>query len=343
MNSADLTRELRATRPVARDALRERVRAIAATQPQRRRSPFARLSPRRLVLVAVPAAAVIVAAVAGVTALVDSEQGQRLADTPLASESATVAQDALAPVEKAAAGGAAATKTAPAPAQDRAQRYAAQLTIAVKDNDALSKATQSALATARRLGGYVVSVQYATAETGAASMTLRVPTPRVQDALVSLSGLGTIEAQQVQIDDLQGQVDELGKREAALRERIARLSARIAAPGTDAETKATLVARRDAARSELAQVRAQSTQVTGEARFATIQLQLQTEQGSAVPPAPSRFDGALDQAVHVLVWEGVAVLYALVVAGPIALVALLAWLARRLVRRREDERLLQAH
>jgi len=43
------------------------------------------------------------------------------------------------------------------------------------------------------------------------------------------------------------------------------------------------------------------------------------------------------------VWEGVAVLYALVVAGPIALVALLAWLARRLVRRREDERLLQAH
>jgi DNA uptake protein ComE-like DNA-binding protein len=344
MNSADLTRELRATRPVAGDALRERVRAIAAAQPKRRPSPFASLSPRRLVLVAVPAAAVIVAAVAGVTALVDSEQGQRLADTPLASDSATVAQDsALPPVEKAAAGGAAATTTAPAPTQDRAQRYSAQLTIAVKDNDALSKATQSALATARQLGGYVVSVQYATAETGAASMTLRVPTARVQDALVSLSGLGTIEAQQVQIDDLQGQVNELSKREAALRERIARLSARIAAPGLDAETKAMLVARRDAARSELAQVRAQSTQVTGEARFATIQLQLQTEQGSAVPPAPSRFDGALDQAVHVLVWEGVAVLYALVVAGPVALIALLAWLARRLVRRREDERLLQAH
>jgi DNA uptake protein ComE-like DNA-binding protein len=344
MNSADLTTELRAARPVAGDALRERVRAIAATQPNRRPSPFARFSPRRLVLVAVPAVAVIVAAVAGVTALVDSEPGHRLADTPLASESATVAQDsALAPVEKAAAGGAAGTTTAPAPTQDRAQRYSAQLTIAVKDNDALSTATQSALTTARRLGGYVVSVQYATAETGAASMTLRVPTAHVQDALVSLSGLGTIEAQQVQIDDLQGQVDELGKREAALRERIARLSARIAAPGIDAETKATLVARRDAARSELAQVRAQSTQVTGEARFATIQLQLQTEQGSAVPPVPSRFDGALDQAVHVLEWEGVAVLYALVVAGPVALVALLAWLAHRLVRRRENERLLRAH
>jgi len=344
MNSADLTRELRAARPVAGDALRERVRAVAATQPKRRPSPFARFSPRRLALVVVPAAAVIVAAVAGVSALVGSEQPQRLADTPLATESATVAQDAagsaLAPSAKA---GAATSETAPSPTQDRAQRYSAQLTISVKDNDALSEATQSALTTARRLGGYVVSVQYATAETGAASMTLRVPTARVQDALVSLSGLGTIVTQQVQIDDLQGQVDELGKREAALRERIARLSARIAAPGLDAETKATLVARRDAARSELAQVRAQSTRVTGEARFATIQLQLQTEQGSAVPPAPSRFDRALDEAVRILAWEATAVLYALVIAGPIALVALVARLARRLVRHREDERLLGVH
>lgn len=344
MSSADLTRELRAARPVAGDALRERVRAVAATQPKRRPSPFARFSPRRLALVVVPAAAVIVAAVAGVSALVGSEQPQRLADTPLATESATVAQDAagsaLAPSAKA---GAATSETAPSPTQDRAQRYSAQLTISVKDNDALSEATQSALTTARRLGGYVVSVQYATAETGAASMTLRVPTARVQDALVSLSGLGTIVTQQVQIDDLQGQVDELGKREAALRERIARLSARIAAPGLDAETKATLVARRDAARSELAQVRTQSARVTGEARFATIQLQLQTEQGSAVPPAPSRFDRALDEAVRILAWEATAVLYALVIAGPIALVALVARLARRLVRHREDERLLGVH
>lgn len=339
MNSADLTRELRAARPVAGDALRERVRTIAATQPKRRPSPFARFSPRRLALVAVPAAAVIVAAVAGVASLVGSEQPQRLADTPLATESATVAQDAagsaLAPAAKSGA-----TQAAPGPTQDRAQRYSAQLTIAVKDNDALSKATQSALTTARQLGGYVLSVQYATAETGSASMTLRVPTAHVQDAIVRLSGLGTIVAQQVQIDDLQGQVDELGKHEAALRERIARLSARIAAPGLDAETKATLVARRDAARSELVQVRSQHTQVTGEARFATIQLALQTEEGSAVTPVPSRFDRALDRAGEILAVEATVVLYALVVLGPVALLALLAWLTRRGLRRRGDERLL---
>ena len=339
MNSADLTRELRAARPVAGDALRERVRAIAATQPKRRPSPFARFTPRRLVLVAVPAAAVIVAAVAGVAGLVGSEQPQRLADTPLATESATVAQDAarsaLAPAPKAGA-----TEAAPAPTPGRAQRYAAQLTIAVKDNDALSQATQDALTTVRQLGGFVLDVQYATSETGSASMTLRVPTARVQDALVRLSGLGTILAQQVQIDDLQGQVDGLETREAALSEQIARLSARIAAPALDAETKATLVARRDAARSELARVRTEHSQVTGEAGLATIQLALQTEERSAVAPAPSRIDRALERAGEILAVEATAVLYALVILGPVALLVLLAWLARRGLRRRDDERLL---
>ncbi|MGZ8687200.1 MAG: DUF4349 domain-containing protein [Gaiellaceae bacterium] len=340
MNSADLTRELQATRPVAGDALRERVRAIAATEPERRRSPFARFSPRRLVLVAVPAAAVIVAAVAGITSVTGSEQPQRLADTPLTATS-TAAGDALAPSAKAGAAGTESfSTTVPAPTPDRAQRYSAQLTIAVKDNDALSKATQSALTTTRQLGGHVVNVQYATAESGSASMTLRVPTEGVQEALVRLSGLGTIVAQQILIDDLQEQVDVLDKREAALRERIAQLSARIAAPGIDAETKATLVARRDAARSELAQVRAQSTQVTGEARFATVQLQLQTERGSAVPPAPSRFDRALDRAIEILALEAIVVLYALVIVGPLALLAVLAWLGRRGLRQRQDDRLL---
>lgn len=341
MDSADLTRELRAARPVAGEALRERVRAIAATQATRRPSPFARFSSRRLALVALPAAAVLVATVAGVTRLAGTEQPQRTAEAPFAAESAT-AQDAAGSAP-AAKSGLTTTDAGPAPTPDRAQRYSASLTISVRDNDALSKATQSALATARRLGGYVVDVQYATAETGSAAMTLRVPTARVQDAIVSLSGLGTIVTQQVQIDDLQGQVDDLTMRETALREQIARLSARIAAPGIAAGTKATLVARRDAARSELARVRAQSALVTGEARLATIQLQLQTEQGFAVPAAPSGFERVLDESLRILAWEAAAVLYVLVVAGPVGLAVVLAWLARRLVRRREGDRLLGVH
>jgi len=188
----------------------------------------------------------------------------------------------------------------------------------------------------------VVAVQYATAETGTASMTLRVPTAGVQDAIVSLSRLGRIVAQQVQIDDLQGRIDELTKRETALREQIGRLSARLAAPALDNETRAVLEARRDAARSELGQVRAERTQVGGEARLATIHLALETEQGIVVPATPSRIDRALDEAGRILAWEAASALYVLVIAAPLLVIALAAWLAQRAVRRRQEARLLSA-
>lgn len=340
MDAADLIRELRAARPAAPEALRERVRLIGATPPPTRRSlnPFGRLAPRRLVLVALPATVVVVAAAAGLTVL-DHGDRQRAADAPLAIEAAGDTSRQSAPAAK-AAGTEAFTTTAPVPAQDQAQRYSAQLTISVPDNDALSEATKSALETVRRLGGHVVTVQYATAENGLATMTLRVPSARVQDALTALTGLGTIVAQNVQIDDLQGQLDELTKRERALREQIARLSARITAPNIDAATKATLVARRDAARSELAGIRAQSTQVSGEASFATIQLELRTKQGSVVPAPPSRFDDALREAGRILAWEAAALLYLLVVAGPLLVAGAAVWLGLRVLRRRGDERLL---
>ena len=260
MTTADLIAELQSARPTAAPGLREHVRAIAREAPARRPSPFqrlARLSPRRVALVALPAAAVVILGLAGAGALLDSGSPPTVTASRESFSQATTtapgATRALPPRLKAGAAGDAAT---PAPTTGRAQRYSAELTLSVKDVDALSAATQQALRITRDLGGYVVSVSYATSENGVSTMTLKVPTANVQEAVVRLTGLGTIVSQQVQIDDLQGQVDELTKQETLLLERIARLSARIADPATDPEVKATLVARRDAARSQLANVRA---------------------------------------------------------------------------------------
>ena len=236
MTSAELITTLQAARPVANDALRDRVRAIAAAEPVQRPSPFARLSRislRRFALVAVPATAVVLLATAGIVGLLDSGSGPQLessaARQSLAKNApAPSAGVTTAPQLKAGAPPAAADAATPAPTTGRAQRYSAQLTLAVKDVDGLSDATQRALQITRDLGGYVVSVSYATSDTGVSSLTLKVPTANVQDALVRLTGLGKIVSQQVQIDDLQGQVDELTKRETALRGQIARLSARLA-------------------------------------------------------------------------------------------------------------------
>lgn len=348
MTSADLIAELQAARPTADTALRERVLELAASAPPRRPRPFerlSRLSLRRFALVAVPATAVLLIALAGGIGLLDpaSGPGSTASRESLEFNQSTTAppaaQRALAPQPKA---GTAADAATPAPTTGRAQRYSAQLTLSVKDVDALSDATQQALRITRDLGGYVVSVSYATSDTGVSSLTLKVPTVSVQQAIVRLNGLGTIVSQQVQIDDLQGQVDELTKQETVLVERIAKLSARIAGSDIDPEVKATLEARRDAARAQLVQVRAAKAQVNAEARYATIQLTLQTDKSSTVPATPSRWDDTVDRAGEILAIEAMVVLTLLVVLGPLALVAVAAWLGYRGLRRRRDDELLAA-
>lgn len=347
MTSADIVRELHVMRPAAPDALRERIRLVASTGHER--APGSPRRPWRALLVALPAAVALAAAAAGTIGLVDPG-GERDATRTAVEQTAQADAARSQPAGKAGSESAVTSPPAatspggvPAPTVGRAQRVSASLTIRVTDNEALSRATQRALETTRTLGGFVVSVSYATAEEGQASLTLRVPTTRVQDAITRLSSLGTIVAQQVQIDDLQESIDALDRRVTSLRERIARLTAQLTEPGLDADTRAALEARRSAAQRELAQLRADRAAQAGEARLATIQLTLLTEgSGEAVPVSPSRGDRALDRAGEILAWEATAALYALVLVGPLALFALVAWLARRALRRREEERLLAA-
>ena len=172
MTTAELISELQTARPTAEHSLRERVRAIAQAEPQRRSSPFARLSLRRLMVVAVPATAVVAIAAAGVAGLLDARDGTQAAPetrTTLEQSAATQSQanqgqaQQLAPAAKAGAADAG-TPAAPGPTLGRAQRYSAQLTIAVKDVDGLSTATQRALQTTRDLGGFLVTASYATSQ-----------------------------------------------------------------------------------------------------------------------------------------------------------------------------------
>jgi hypothetical protein len=357
MTSADIVRELQAARPAAPDALRARVGAIAATpqvRPAAARGGF--LARRRLLLV-LPAAAAVAIASAGAIGVLQSDsppstvaaEGAQLRSSAPPQSAAGSAATGAESAQKVAPGAtvmpvpgsAADASTIPGPATGRAQRVTAALTIQVADTDGLSKATQRALETTRSLGGYVVSVSYATSVEGSAALTLRVPTARVQEAITQLSGLGTILSQQVQIDDLQESIDALTRRITTLRERIARISAQLASTDLDAETRAALEARRRAARDELAALITNRAGQNAEARLATVQLQLVTDQsGSVVPGTPSRIDRAVDRALEVLAWEGIGILFAIVVAAPFLLLAAGIWGVQRVVRRREAERLL---
>src|SRR3954470_1034002 len=161
MSQLDLVAELRAHRPVAPAELRERVRQLAAEAPARRQ----RFTWRRALVVAVVVAGL--AAVAGVLGTRDG--GQRSAHDVIAPSGAPRevagglgAADQAAPALKAAAGTAPSPTTGsafrlgqvPPPSGTNAQRYAATLTLRLKDSAAVSAATNKALRIAAAMGGH---------------------------------------------------------------------------------------------------------------------------------------------------------------------------------------------
>ncbi len=339
-SSPDLIHELRASRPSAPAHLRTRIRELAAEQPAPARRAGWRFPVRRGALIAVPAAVALALAAAGVVGLtrsdvptVHGEMPRRRPRSPARERRRrpTKAQTPPQPTY-----GAADTGTAGL----RAQRVSATLSVEVKDSDAVSRAAQDALDLTRSLGGYVVNSSVVTGEQGTASLTVRVPVARVQDAIAGLSALGRIVSQQVTVDDLQEQLDQLQRRRASLVEQITRITARLESEDLDAQTTAALEARRRALRSELRAVRSQIAGTNAEARMSTIQLTVVTPDSSGAVVPGSRIDRTVDEALNVLAWEGVVALGMLIVLAPFALVGLAVWLGRRLYRRHEEERLL---
>ncbi len=340
--SPDLIQELRAARPIAPAALRTRVRETArAPQASTALRYRLRFPVTRIAAVAVPAAMALAILSAGAIGLSRSELRGAFSDASVGvrNEGSVESPEALQSTDL----GSATKGAAVGPSPDRAQRVSATLTVEVRDPDAVSAAAQEALELTRSLGGHVVSASVATGDEGSASLTVRVPVDKVQQAIVQLSGLGRIVSQQVTIDDLQEDLDALERRESSLRAQIARIGARLETETLDAETRAVLEARRARLQRELRQVLRGISSTSAEARMATIQLSVVTPDAlGAVPPPPSRLDRTLDEALNVLVWEGVVALALVIVLAPVAFLALAAWLGRRLYRRREDERLLAA-
>ncbi|HEU5206029.1 MAG TPA: hypothetical protein VFT94_00330, partial [Gaiellaceae bacterium] len=128
-SSPDLIHELRASRPSAPSELRTRIRAIAAEPERTARAPWAgwRFPVRRGLLVAVPAAAALALASAGVVGLTRSDSPQAVGRD--AAEKTTLEAQAAPSVPNA---GAADSARTPSPtAGDRAQKVSATLTVEV--------------------------------------------------------------------------------------------------------------------------------------------------------------------------------------------------------------------
>jgi len=330
-----LVRDLRACRPVAGDGLRERVHAIVEREPEPSgfsrplRVPAVPWRARRRWLVLVPVASAVAAAAAGIVA--SGSGGKKAAQGKLAPASPPGLLDTSRAAPRPA--------RPPAPSGSRLQLYAVAIELGVGD---VSSVTKRALVLTRSLGGYVRSVRYGSERaSGSASLVLRVPTGKVQRAVVEFASLGRILGQHVSIEDVQPQVDARYRALQGLRVQAASLRAKLAAAGLTDARRAALELRLARAQAHLAELRQVQQQSISRARFATVSLGLEPHRRAVVvPPAPGRIGRALHQIGQVLVRELEILLYVVLVGAPFAVLAALVLAGRRSYRRRAERQLI---
>jgi hypothetical protein len=348
--------ELQASRPAPPEALRSRIEALAGTESARRPTLVERLSLRRVLLVLAPAVVVVsvgAAAVQGIVSATSKGDEQRAAIEELQSTPA-VSNDALRAAPGRFEEGAPLAQSGEAfdagragpplgTSQGRTQDYYADLRVRVDDLNDLSDRTQDALRLTRRYGGYVVSTNYRNprSEEGDATLELRVPVGRVQEALVAFSELGAIVSQNVSIRDLQAQIDRWTRDIRRLRDRMAALRASLLDPNLTAAERARIETQLAQARAGVASLEQQRRVLQRQGRFAKISLALTTQPAAAKEESPGRIERALDDAGSLLAKEVAFGLYALIVASPFLLLLGLAIVGARVGRRRADQRLLE--
>jgi hypothetical protein len=323
-----LAEELRAGRPIAPDALRQRVLSLAPPPPPRfelnlrRRAPVAALAG----LVAALGAAAVLGIVHGSSSPGSPKGAARAPQTARAQQTAPRYSDKRSTRLNSRATVLSKDGLPFAPSQVRLQRYDAFMRVRVRDQDELSQHTQDALRLARKLDGYVVWARYAAPrQTGDSELLLRIPVENVQAAIAAFSGYGTLVRQRIVLKDLQQRVDSLTAR-------IARLRREIAKTQHDPALRQRL-------RQRLAALTAQKGAAVKRAQLATVALTMVV--GTEPAAAHGRFRRTIDDAVSVLARELEILLYAALVAGPLLLLGAAGIMGGRSLRRRADSRLLE--
>jgi hypothetical protein len=332
MSQRDVVAEIRAAQPEVPFELRERVRLIAAAAPPERQNWFTR---RRVFAVLIPVAAAAAVAVAvtrpthhsAVVQPYAADQGQTLTHTP--SEGAA-RQSKSAPTPSATTGSLSNKLQLVSPSTTRPQKYSASLTLRVPNATAVSNATKRAVAIVTGLGGYVVSAHVdAASATASSDLVLKVPKTNVRQAIARLSSLGTITAEQVDIQDLQAGIATTDRTMQRLQRQLAALRAQTSTPVIVRQITAltTRIARLQ--RAEAATLRA--------ARYATVSLHLATP-APAVPEHHGH--GPLHGLGVAFRWIGIGAVYGLALGVPALVLLGLGWLAVRTIRRRRENALL---
>ncbi len=173
-----------------------------------------------------------------------------------------------------------------------------------------------------------------------ARFELLIPSPKLGDALAALSGVDEVRTRHEATNDITAPTVTTGELLADSKARVDSLLAQLAGAETESE--------REAVEAELAQerrhrarLRTQLQHLERRADFSRVFVRIETGASDQSSGGGAWGIGdALDDAGHILAVAAAVALLALAILGPIALFALLAWLAHRAWVRHERRRVL---
>jgi hypothetical protein len=227
-----------------------------------------------------------------------------------------------------------------APGRERRIERSASLTLAAP-RDELERVADGVTAVTDRHDGFVLSSSFALSEdegTGG-HFELRIPAPKLQDALRDLAGLATVVSRTQSGQDVTRQHVTARDRLQAARAERRGLLRRLEVADTDTEAEA-IRARLDLVAGEIRGLRAQLRDLRLRTDYAAVAVTLEADDEQAGSSGGSSTDEALDDFTGSLVGAVNVLLRVLGVAIPLAVVGSAAWLAALALRRRRRESVL---
>jgi hypothetical protein len=224
--------------------------------------------------------------------------------------------------------------------RDRRIERSISMTLEAPDEEIPEVASGVTEVTSRH-GGFVLSSTLNSDEEGASGFfELRIPAGRLRAALADLAGLATVRSQSQSGQDVTRQhVTARDRLESARAERRSLLR-RLEQAVTDEEAEA-IRRRLDIVAGEINGLRAQLRDLRRRTDYAIVTVDLAGEDGNSESGgAGESFDDAVGDAGDLLVGLAGALIRILAIALPLGLIALLAWLAGRGLRRRRRESVL---
>jgi len=174
-----------------------------------------------------------------------------------------------------------------------------------------------------------------------ARFDLLIPAAKLSDALAAFSAIDTVVSRHEATDDITAPTVRTSEHLRDSRATIDGLLVQLAGADSD-EERAEVEADLRAERRHAAALRSQATELDRRANLSRVALRIVTDDAATATEESGGWSvaDALDDAGHILAIAAGVTIVGLAILGPLALIALLAWLANRARLRRARERAL---